>query len=375
MPSHRDLPTLSDLEAYFHAAVHARRDDADGHTGALYDYMAGVGALVFRGIAARERDHARKIYLSGAKGSELDIRAVSRLGVARNFDQRGTGIAYMTRSGTAGTTIWRWTRIVVALEGQDPIIVRSSGNFTVLPGQTSIELPIEQEVSGLSAAMSMLAIECRQLALLDLLEDSWTISKIVCSAGQAYEKDELYLARATDSVMEQRVGYTEAIEHSCKDAGAAAPALFRSDYTGTDTGINNVLVGDAGGFTPAALLDACRIALAESAMLGINAQALPIARQQVELVIDIELWQTIANPVEAAIAIRNAVVDYFKTRENPFIWKYSAVQSAALKVLTDVHTVTVSGTPEPLLTTLFIPPVVEWEACVHNIDVNITVAA
>lgn len=375
MPSHRSIPTLFELESAFHAAAHARREDADGHTGSLYDYLAGVGALVFRGLSARERDHARKIYLSGAKDAELDRRVLSRRGVTRNADQRGTGIAYMTRVGTAGTTIWRWTRILVSLEGQDPIIVRASSDYTVLPGVTSIPLPVEQEISGLSADISVIAVQCRRLELLDLLEDTWTITKLVCTAGQAYEKDEAYLARANDTVLEERVGYESAIEHACRDAGASRVALFRSDYTGIDTGINNVIVGDAGGETPDAILLACRLALARVAILGVNAQALPMTRQQVELAVDVELWQPTSNPRESEIEAANAIIDYFQNRHNPFVWKYSAVEAAALKGLSNVHTIAVSGTEEPVLATLFTPPVVEWEACAWNITVQITVAA
>ena len=375
MPSHRPLPTLSEFDSAFHAAVHARREDSDGHTGALYDYLGGVGALVFRGISARERDHARKIYLSGAKGADLDQRVLSRRGVTRNADQRGTGIAYMTRVGTAGTTIWRWTRILVSLEGQDPIIVRASSDYTVLPGVTSIPLPVEQEISGLSADISVVAVQCKRLELLDLLEESWTVTKLVCTAGQAYEKDEDYLARADDTVLEARVGYESAIEKACKDAGASRVALFRSDYTGDDTGINNVIVGDAGGETPDALLLACRLALSGVSMVGANVQALPMTRQQVELAVSAELWQPMANQRSAEIEAANAILDYFKNRENPFVWKYSAIEAAALRGLSDVHTISVSGTAEPVLATLFTPPVVEWEACAWKVIVTITVAA
>src|SRR3989304_3124963 len=115
--------------------------------GASYSLSDGGSTTRFvtpeaRPAISRERPHSRNIYLSGAKGAALHQRVLSRRGVTRNADQRGTGIAYLTRVGTAGTTIWRWTRILVSLDGQDPIIVRASSDYTVLPGVTSIPLPI-----------------------------------------------------------------------------------------------------------------------------------------------------------------------------------------------------------------------------------------
>jgi hypothetical protein len=239
---------------------------------------------------------------------------------------------------------------------------------------TSIPLPVEQELSGLSADISVVSVQCKRLELLDLLEESWTVTKLVCTAGQAYEKDEDYLARADDTVLEARVGYDSAIKQACKDAGAARVVLFRSDYTGVDTGINNVVVGDAGGETTATLLDECRFALARVSMLGANVQALPMTRQQVELAVNVELWQPMANQRAAEIEASNAIIDYFQNRDNPFVWKYSAIEAAALKGLSDVHTIAVSGTAEPVLETLFTPPVIEWEACAWKVVVKLTVA-
>jgi len=377
LPSDRELPTLDDLRAVFRGAVASRElgECADTHTGAIYDCMAGMGAMVWRAIAERDQAAFRTVYLDGAKEDYLDVRALSRLGATRIESVPGTGEVWIERAGLTEGTIWKGTRIALSIAGGEIQYFEASSDYEVLANVVEVKLPIQQATAGQCGEVDLSESECTILRIDDPLWDTWNVTYIACSAGTVYEQDRDYLARGRADVLDARVGFPSAIEQACRDAGAARVVLFAPDFGGIDTGLSNVVVGDSGGSTPDGLLSACRLALAQTAILGVNAQILPMTRQAVAIQITVSLWTATAEQAQIASDVRSSVLAYFETRQNPFLWTYSGIRTAAFKALRNVHEIVVTGTAEPSEATLLVAPVIEWEALESGIVVLLELAA
>lgn len=379
LASSRPIPSLDELRAAFRGAVAARElgQTADGHDGQIFDCASGMGALVWRAVAERDQECFRQVYLDGARGADLDLRAASRLQATRVGAVAGTGTARLRRTAaTAGAGyIWKGTRILLSADGKDRLWFEVASDFRVGAADLVAYPSIVQSEAGQCGAVNLEAADCSILRVEDLLWDNtWTVEVLQCSAGTTYEEDHAFLARARSAILDARVGYPATIESACRAAGATLVALFPSDITGTDTGINNVVVGDSGGTTPDSLLRACRFAVARTAIWGVNAQVLPIARLQASIEIAVTLLSAPVDPGAIRRDVQRAVVGYFGARQNPFLWSRDGVRSAALRVLRDVYDVTVAGDTPPSVATFMTSPVVQWEARESAVRVSVELA-
>ena len=361
MPAQEALPTLDALRAGYHAEVKARRRYADSHTGSLHDHWAGPAAMLMNQQTARDRRNWRKTYFNTAEGSALDTYVDRRFGKSRIELQRSDGTANLTRpSAAAGAgTIWRGTRIAVSRGGTEALrYYRATADTPVAAAAVVATVPVESETEGAGFDVGEdLAI---QFVADPLWDSTWAVLRVRTSGGVDRETASELNARIRDEAWAERPGYPEAIEAACRAAGAVTVTLFQSDYLGAalDFGLNRVYVGDAGYSTSAELLRDCREAMAAAAMAGTNVQVLAMANTPLTFAITITLWDSPDRVDQGQMkrVAADAVVEYFQSRENPFVWRSDGVRAAVQRSLRGrgVQSVTVTGSQaEPVLSTLF----------------------
>lgn len=360
MPSAEPLPTVRQLLRAFEGEVSGRREDADTHRGAMYDHLSGVGALMFRRVAERDRDEFRAIYFSTAENAALEQIVEQRLDRQRVQSAGGTGFVDLTRATAAAGegTFWRGTQISVAAAGVMPArLYRVREDRFVPATATTARVPIEAVLAGREGYVVGTPSTLPRLRIDDpLWDNTWTISAIECSEGTLREQDHELRAATRQDRIDARVGYAKAVTDACVDAGAAEVALFAGNWLGdaNDTGLNRVYVGDQSFETTEALLKACRFAMIAAGMAGANIQILAMAKSLLTLTLVVTLWERAANPEQQAEWVRSAVIEYFQTRENPFTWREDGVRAAAMRALTGVTSVDITpSSPEPTLSTLF----------------------
>jgi hypothetical protein len=177
------------------------------------------------------------------------------------------------------------------------------------------------------------------------------------------------------------------------EAGASVVALYQSDYLGDalDFGLNRIYVGDAGYQTPTELLTACRLAVPRVGVAGTSIQVLPMESRIVYPLVTVHLWASPEklNQVQAQPDAAAAVVEYFARRDNAFTWSNSAIRSAIMGVVKNVHSIDVVvrvlftppvmggvpsliPVPEPVLATLFnVTPLPRYFTNDASVSVNI----
>jgi hypothetical protein len=245
-------------------------------------------------------------------------------------------------------------------------------------------VPVRAADVGPASQINVLRSEVSALQFEDALWDNtWTVDALVCSAGTSYEKDDAYRARARQEEKDRRVGYPTAIMQAMKDAGASVVALFPSDYLGgftlglnPDCGLNRIYVGDDNYNASAALLRACRMAVRSVCVGGTGVQVLPMALTSLSATIELKFW-TVPEQFDAISAKADAaaaVVEYFRTRENPFIWQSSGIRARLYNAVPNVQAITLTmSSPEPVLATMFqTVPLPRYVLDASRVTVNLT---
>src|ERR1700722_10391159 len=149
MPSPRALPTIDELTSAFHASVRARRDKrADGRAGSVYDYIAGLSAILWSRQAQRDQDLFRAISFDDAQADDLTLRAEDLFGIARTLDTFGQGFATLARPSAAAKdgTIWTGTRFrvagslagSVAYAAREDVPVQATDLYAVVPIRATV---------------------------------------------------------------------------------------------------------------------------------------------------------------------------------------------------------------------------------------------
>jgi hypothetical protein len=359
MPATEDLPTVETLRTAFHTEVRGVKRYRDDHLGARLDHWAGVGAMTLARVSAWERDNFRRIFFDSATGEPLDAIVEDRYQRVRQELTRATGSAILTRpSAAAGAgTVWKGTRIGVSRGGTDPLRrYRVTDNVSCLASLTRLEVPLEAEQAG--TGQDVTDDQSVQTLMDPLWDATWTVDEVRATGGLDREGPEELRGRVRDEMWAARLGYPEAIEQACRDAGAGQVVLFQSDWLGTawDFGLNRVYVGDAGFTASAALLRDCRLAVADVGIEGMGLQVLPMAETLITIDLTITLWQE-PDRIDQGQAKRlaaDATLEYFRTRENPFVWRTAGIRAAVQNAVRGTQTVAVAASvAEPTLATLF----------------------
>jgi hypothetical protein len=359
VPAQEDLPTINELRDAYNAEVGARRQYADRHAGSLHDHLGGPGALLFVRQSGRDRRMFRRNYFNTAEGDALDYYVDQRFGKSRRQLTASSGTALLTRPTAAAGAgwIWRGTRVSVSRGGSEGIrYYRVTADQYVTATAVQATVDVESEVAG--AGYDVTEDLAVQFVGDPLWDTTWVVGELRTSGGTDRETADAFRARIRDEAWEERPGYPEAIVDACEAAGAYEVALFASDYLGAanDFGLNRVYVGDASYQTSEVLLRDCRLAMATAAIAGTNVQILAMVDTPLTFTIAITLWDT-PDKIDQGQAKRlaqDAVLEYFRSLENPFVWRIAGVRAAVQRVVRGVQTITVaSSSPEPTLSTLF----------------------
>lgn len=362
MPAAEDLPTIQQYVNAYQGGLVSLRKHGDTHAGSIHDHWAGVGAVLWRRQAERDREEFRALYFRDAKGNRLDNYIARHFpGKARVTNQPGSGVVRLSRASAAlgGGTFWDGTRIAVGGVGPNPLryylIDQDQGCGTDL----AVVLNVRADREGPESEINVRSGERAVLRVEDpLWDNTWQVDALTCGAGTVREDDDPCRARIAGEVFEERFGYESAIIKRMKQAGAETVALFRSDYLGegADHGLNRIYVGDRNFETTSALLTACRLAIPSVAMAGAGNQTLPMTTQMVDIKLEITFWDS---PERFAMAAnekqaRAAAVEYFETRENPFTWDMTGLRGAVQRALEDTQSIAITSSQvPPVLATLF----------------------
>lgn len=261
--------------------------DADDRRGSVYEYLAGPAAILWAREAARDTDlFAAKRFLH-SDGADLTDIVKRRFGIDRYLDTPGTGTAILRRPNnmTSGT-IWEGTRIKTVNANNEP-------QFYVVTNDTVVPAALTDAVVDVHAAVTGRGqiINTTSAVVADALWDNtWQVTLLTCGPGTDFESAEQLKARATQTRLDNRVGYEENIVLAMQDAGAVNVALFRSDYTqSSDYGLNMCYVGDTGYTATDDLILSCRVAADAIAVYGANLQVLPMTTTALSIVADVYL--------------------------------------------------------------------------------------
>lgn len=361
MPSHEPIPTIQEFLDAFHTAVRAERRVADENEGALYDVAGGVGAVLWRRMAERDRDEFRRTYFDTAPDDRLDEYLLRRLGKSRVQATRGTGTASLVRpSAAAGDGTFRLgTRIYASRgTGDAPRLYSVSVDTPVGASDVAATVPVEAGTVGPDGQLSASSSEV-QLWLGDPVWDAtWAVKSIACGPGTAREENDAVRARVRDEQVDERIGFPTALERAMRDAGAEVVALFPSDFLGAglDFGLNRIYVGDAAYESSPTLLRACRYVLYRHGIAGAAIQVLRMTTALLTVTATVRLWDAPErfDLVSAQADAAAAIVEYFRARENPFVWRLSGVRGAIYRAVPNVQAIEITtSSPEPVLASLF----------------------
>jgi hypothetical protein len=363
MPSELPVPTVEELRQAFRTGILSERDpNADTRTGSVYDLFGGMGAMVFRRLALRDRNIFRATYFDFAEGDALTELTFERFGNTAGAATRGTGRAIFTRPTASGGpgTFWAGTRITLL-----PGSVGASRTYlvtedTAVGADLGAIVPVHAEFAGPDVAVDTSDLGLGRVRVEDLLWDSsWKVTQLSCSEGAAREKDEGCRARVKEDLAKKRLGYAATIVLACKRAGAVNVTLFASDYLATnpttgvelvgevdadgygDIGLNRVYVADASYTTPTALLNACRVAVDGAAMTGMAVQIFGMVPTPVTVKATVRLWSepgrfASEDKIKGAVS---AVLNHFETRQNPFYFRRAQIRGDILRTVKDVQAI------------------------------------
>lgn len=343
MPSVYAEPTIQELLDAFGNGVRVNADrHVDVREGALYQHWSGVAAILWRRNAQRTTDIWRANYLDSAEGNELTGLLSGRYSFDRIPDAYGLGTVTLTRaSGAAGGgTIWAGTRITVFGSAETPTEARVyvvTTDTPIVGAALTSSPPVRADVPGPGTAINITS----GARVEDPLWDStWTVTALTCVDGTTFEPAADARARWRDVQRASRPGYEEAIILACEAAGADVAYLFPSDYAGeeNDGGLNMAYVGLANYTTTAALIRNVTVALESYRVLGDNLQIRGLGRANVNLEINVYLWEgpLRTNLADVTKRIKGAMVGYFNQVLN-FGYQRDAMAGAILKAAPEVQ--------------------------------------
>ena len=363
MPSELPVPTVEELRQAFRTGIVSERvPNADTRTGSVYDLFGGVGAMVFRRLALRDRNIFRATYFDFAEGDALSNIVLQRFGSTAGAATRGTGRVVFSRPSGAGGqgTFWAGTRITLLPESVGASKTYLVSENTAVGDELGAIVPVHAEFTGEGVAVDTSDLGLGRVRVEDLLWDSsWKVAHLTCSDGATREKDEACRARVKQELAQNRFGDAKTIVLACKRAGAANVTLFASDYLATnpatgvelvgevdedgygDVGLNRVYVADASYTTPTALLNACRVAVDGTAMTGMAVQVFGMTPTPVTVRATIRLWGDpgrlgAEDKIKGAVS---AVLNHFETRQNPFSFRKTAIRGEILRTVKDVQSI------------------------------------
>ena len=353
MPSQAELPTVEELRRAFLtealAAARDRGEQADDHAGAIYDHFAGVGAILFNRVAARDQSEFRALYFGQADSRGVDLIATT---VGRERVEGAKGIGLLRVSRTAGAAGWfrRGTRVAAGGGFKAPEYFALSADRWYSAADDNLALDVESSSLG-APAMRMAAGDPGVLAWEDPILDGWTIDSLDVASGAARENDSAVRAALVDGRRVGRVGYARALADACKAEGATFVAFFASDYLGgADGGLNRIYVADSADTASESLLRACRIAIASVGMAGTALQVLPSELTAIEVDLVVTMHDRVNASGHLASDVIGAVVDYFS---DVVLWRTSAIEGAVFRALPglvqDVDVVLPTGEPAAAL--------------------------
>lgn len=340
MPTTFPEPSILRLRKTFANAVRGRMDRyADTRQGAVLDHFAGVGAMMWSRLARRDTDMWRAIYLDSAEGSDLTRLLNDRFAFERIPDAYGTGTASLSRPTTAAGagTIWKGTRVRLVGPRIIPAAYIVTQDTPVAATDAYARVPVRAEHPGPGHATVSTSARVDD----PLWDATWTVARLECGEGTAFESAGDSRARFRDGRLDGRVGFRESIEKACIAAGATYAVAFQSDYAGDvyDFGLNHVYVGDVSYNGSADLVRRVRIALEDARVLGDNIQVLPMVRTSIAIAAKVYLWDSPGRVNQAALArvLRSVVLDFFAGERNGFAYNREAIGGAWLKASSAVQ--------------------------------------
>lgn len=341
-------PTIIEFLDAAAAGVHGSADGAaDYLRGSDYEVLSGPCAVIWSQEAQRDTDLFRAIRFNDAEDDQLTEMMLARYGAVRFLDSRGTGRVTLTRPTTTagGGTIWQGTRIGLAGGPTGTTAYyRTTADTTVAPSDVFIELAIEAVETGPSSK----ANATTGLFFDDPLWDpSWVVTALDCGPGTVFEPAAEFRARVQRERLSSRVGHPQKLIDTCKLAGAANVAIFRSDYGGdaTDGGLNYCYVGDPGYSATPDLLRACTKALRGARVLGDHLQVLPMRRQvvDVEAQVTLNVSPTLVDTSRLYRIHAAAVAQYFGGLAGRWAYSRVGLYSALARPTPEVQSVTFSS--------------------------------
>lgn len=357
MPAVEPIPSLQGLVDAYAGGLTARRSYGDTHVGSIHDHCAAAGAVMWHRQMERDRDEWRQLYFNTASGTRLEEYIEFRFpGKALILAQKGTGQVRLSRPNTtkgAGTFLAK-TRIAVSGSNGGSYTYYEIDQDTPCTATTlqTPWIPVTAQKPGPESKIQVRRGDRPVLRVEDALWDnSWLVDELACEAGTKREDDDVARARIKSELTEERLGFEPAITKRLKQAGADVVVFFRSDYLGVenDHGLNRIYVGDANFETSAVLLRDCRLAMPDVGIAGMGIQTLPMTTYWLDLNVAITFWDAPEKFAmdEARENARAAVVEYFESRENPFIWDINGVRGAVRRAVEDTQSIGVTASAAP----------------------------
>jgi len=319
MPSQLPVIPISALVAAFHRGVKGKRDKrADDHTGSAYDYIAGTSAMLLARMSTFTRDLFRADYFDQAESDDLTALVAGRYQIPRILDTYGPGTATLLRPNAAADaglsqterTLWEGTRVIIQSQTTSGLVYAVAADTPIASGALYVAgLPIRAVAPGLGAAINT-AVTGQRAALGDPTWDpSWQVGNVTCADGTVFEQAADFRARVRALVLASQPGYETAIVNAAVAAGAVNVAVFGTNYGGIDLHSCATYIGDAGFGATLALVNATKVGLERSRMLGAEMLIAPMAPAPLPIAAVIQLYDdpskfdtdTIATACVAAI--------------------------------------------------------------------------
>lgn len=383
MPSQQEPPDLQQLIDAYRTGAAIKDTDADRHDGSRYEDIGGPGALLMQRVAHRMRSGFRENYLRSSS-RRLDQQIVKRFGTARVEGTPGQGTITVSRAAaTAGAgTFRKGTRFRVGVSEQASKRYQVTADTPAGASDLEATIPVEAGFVGPEGEIEGTGYFLRFEDF--LWDNTWQIDSIDVAKGTDRQEDEDYLESVKDERFLSRPGYEPGIETALRAAGATQIVFFPSDFAGEalDYGLNYIVLGDDGYEASNAMLLACRLTLDSVTMGGSSVQVVPMTRTTAYINAVVHLWDLPEkfDREGVAAATEGAILEYFRARENPFLWKESSIRGAVWRSTRNVQKIdlTVSASKggsaisEPSLATLFqSTPISRYVAETYSIDVAI----